>query len=241
MGQPDSSPTGMEAQMVALFVIALVAVLLTVDLVLAASGHGSLAKTLRDRQESKSAAAASRVGGFVLAPDRGYHPGHTWARYEGGVLARVGVDQFAAKLLGTPDRVELPPVGTQVRAGRPMAHITRHGRRTAVIAPVSGTVAATNRDLVDHPDELAKAPYDGGWMLELRNDQLRLDLRALLSGDLARRWMDDSVSVLHRMFSPGEAVPALADGGEPVDGISDMLDEPAWDRARARFLLSDPE
>jgi hypothetical protein len=43
------------------------------------------------------------------------------------------------------------------------------------------------------------------------------------------------------MFSPGEAVPAVADGGEPVDGISDLLDEPEWDRARARFLLSDPE
>jgi len=231
----------MEVEMVALFIVALVAVLLTVDLILASLGHGSLARTLRDRQEAKAAAESSRVGGFVLAPDRGYHPGHTWARYEGGSLARVGVDQFAAKLVGTPERIELPPVGTQVRAGRPMAHVTHHGRRTAVIAPVSGTVAATNRALVDRPEELTNAPYDQGWLLELRNDQLRLDLRALLSGDLARRWMDDSVAVLHRMFSPGEAVPALADGGEPVDGISDLLDDPAWDRARARFLLSDPE
>jgi glycine cleavage system H lipoate-binding protein len=229
----------MEAQMVALFFVTMVAALLIVDLALAARGHASLAQTLRNRQETK--AAASRVGGFVLAPDRAYHPGHTWARYEGGSLARVGVDEFASKLIGTPTHLELPPVGTAVRAGRPMAHITHEGRRTAVVAPISGVVVAANRALVDAPQDLSKAPYDEGWLLEVRGEQLRLDLRALLSGDLARRWMDESVSVLHRMFSPGEAVPAVADGGEPVDGISDLLDEPEWDRARARFLLSDPE
>jgi glycine cleavage system H lipoate-binding protein len=230
----------MEVEMVALFIVALVAVLLIADLVLAAGGHASLAQTLRQRQENKAVAAA-RVGGFVLAPDRAYHPGHTWARYEGGSLARVGVDEFASKLIGTPDRVELPAVGTPVRAGRPMAHVSHEGRRTAIVAPISGVVVATNRSLVERPQDLAAAPYDDGWLLEVRGEQLRLDLRALLSGDLARRWMDESVSVLHRMFSPGEAVPAVADGGEPVDGISDLLDDAEWDRARARFLLSDPE
>jgi glycine cleavage system H lipoate-binding protein len=224
--------------MVALFIVAMVAVLLVVDLVLAARGHASLSQTLRHRQESK---AAPRVGGFVLAPDRAYHPGHTWARYQGGSLARVGVDEFASKLIGTPSRLELPAVGTAIRAGRPMAHITHEGRRTAVVAPISGVVVAANRALAEAPQELSTAPYDEGWLLEVRGEQLRLDLRALLSGDLARRWMDESVSVLHRMFSPGQAVPAVADGGEPVDGISDLLDEPEWDRARARFLLSDPE
>ncbi|MBP7148323.1 MAG: glycine cleavage system protein H [Acidobacteria bacterium] len=225
--------------MVAIFVVGLVVLFLAVDLALAARGRKSIAQQLMEREEARG--EHQLVGGFQLATDRAYHPGHTWARYLGEGLARVGVDDFASRLIGTPDAVELPAVGAVVRAGRPLARVRRGARRTSVVAPISGVVTAVNRELLEKPARLGQSPYSEGWMVEVKGDSLRLDLRALLSGELARRWMDESVAVMHRLFSPPEALPAAADGGRAVDGISDQMDDPTWERARSRFLLTDPD
>lgn len=223
--------------MVALFVIGMVVALLTIDLILAARGKASLAQRLMSAQENPQ---AQIVGGFQVAPGRSYHPGHSWAALK-GESARVGLDEFASRLIGNPEAIELPAVGSQIRAGRPLAKLTRHGRRTSVVAPVSGTVVAVNREVVKDPGLLSREPYGEGWLVEIQGDGLRFEWRSLLSGELARRWMDDSAAVLHRFFTPGQALPAAADGGLAVDGISDQFDDETWNRVRSRLLLTDPE
>src|SRR5207302_1841386 len=40
------------------------------------------------------------VGGFQVPENLRYHPGHTWALNESPSLVRVGMDDFASKLLG---------------------------------------------------------------------------------------------------------------------------------------------
>ena len=46
-----------------------------------------------------------------------FHQGHSWAAPDDGDLMRVGVDDFAQKLLGAPAAIELPAVGTSLRQG----------------------------------------------------------------------------------------------------------------------------
>lgn len=223
--------------MVALFVIGMVVVLLTIDLILASRGKASLAQRLMASQENPKAQV---VAGFHVAPGLCYHPGHSWAALK-GEAARVGIDEFASRLIGTPEAVELPAVGTQVRAGRPLARLTRRGRRTSVVAPVSGTVVAVNREVAQNPALLGSEPYGAGWLVEVQGEGLRFEWRSLLSGELARRWMDDSAAALHRFFNPAQALPVAADGGLAVDGIADQFDDETWNRVSSRLLLTDPE
>ena len=61
--------------------------------------------------------AQAEVGGFELAEDFYYHDGHTWARTEHGGRIRVGLDDFAQKLIGNIAEVELPAIGQEVRQG----------------------------------------------------------------------------------------------------------------------------
>ncbi len=54
---------------------------------------------------SKAAGAAPRltpslVGGFSVPDNLRYHPGHTWALSESPNLVRIGIDDFASKLIG---------------------------------------------------------------------------------------------------------------------------------------------
>jgi glycine cleavage system H protein len=152
----------------------------------------------------------------------------------------VGLDDFAARLIGRADRIDAPPVGATVQAGHALLTLVRRGRRTAVVAPVSGAVAAVNRDALVNPGTVVEDPYGDGWLIDIRGADLPQEFRSLLTGEMARRLIDDAAGALHTYLSP-VPLQAAADGGQAVDGIADMLDEQTWDRARTRFLLTDPE
>lgn len=226
--------------MVALFVVLMIAAVLVVDLILHARHQPALADKLQARLDAGAARRLPKVAGFRIAPEAAYHPGHAWARHTGSGQARLGLDDFAARLLGKATRIEAPAVGTHVRAGHPMLTVEHKGRRTRIVAPVSGVVAAVNKDALADPGLLLEDPYEKGWLVEVRNAELSYDMRALLTGEMARRLVDEAAAALHTYFGPAEMVPAAADGGEPLAGIADMLDDETWDRVRSRFLLTDP-
>ena len=46
-----------------------------------------------------------------------FHQGHSWAKPEGDNVVRVGIDDFAQKLVGKIDAIKLPQVGSQVSQG----------------------------------------------------------------------------------------------------------------------------
>ena len=73
--------------------------------------------------------APGLVGGFNVPENLRYHPGHTWALSESPSLVRVGMDDFASKLIGKVDRMTLPQRGQWIRQGQKIATIFRDGRR----------------------------------------------------------------------------------------------------------------
>ena len=84
----------------------------------------------------------------VKAPQGYYlHPGHAWAKIETGAFVRVGVDDFALRMLGPLDRIEGPLMGKQVHQGRPGIVLHRGGKAARVLSPVSGVVTAVNTRL----------------------------------------------------------------------------------------------
>ena len=54
-----------------------------------------------------------RFAGFLAPTDVMFHPGHAWARLEGVDTVTVGMDDFAAKLLGSADSISLPKLGSE--------------------------------------------------------------------------------------------------------------------------------
>ena len=58
------------------------------------------------------------IDGFLVPEGLRYHPGHTWLVRERPHFARVGVDEFAAKLAGNIEKLELPKPGQWIRQGQ---------------------------------------------------------------------------------------------------------------------------
>ena len=96
--------------------------------------------------------------------DLRYTEQHEWARREGGRI-RVGITDFAQDALGDVVYVDVPEVGTEVKAGQPFGEVESTKSVSDVYAPVSGVVVERNGALGDSPDAVNRDPYGEGWMI----------------------------------------------------------------------------
>ena len=100
-----------------------------------------------------------------------YSQDHLWARPGGGDgLIRIGVTDFAQQSLGDVVAVTLPSPGDTIDAGEACGDIESVKSVSDLIAPVTGTVRASNDDLARTPELVNTEPYGRGWMFEVEAD-----------------------------------------------------------------------
>ena len=170
----------------------------------------------------------SEAAGFELAEDAYYHEGHTWARPEYGGRVRVGLDDFAQKLMGSLSKIEIPDVGREVTQGEVGFHVRCDNETAQVLSPVDGIVSHVNHRLLDHPELINESPYQEAWVFIVEPTKLRKNLKGLYYGEEARRFLNEEKDKLFAMAN--EELRIVADGGESVTDIFSELKEE--DRAR---------
>jgi glycine cleavage system H protein len=99
-----------------------------------------------------------------VPPDLKYTREHEWARQEGGRV-RVGITAFAQEQLGDVVFVELPKVGSRVRAHQTFGVVESVKAVSDLFAPMSGEVVEVNAELAQKPEIVNQDPYGRGWML----------------------------------------------------------------------------
>ena len=168
------------------------------------------------------------VGGFDLPANLAYHPGHAWALRESPKLVRVGLDDFAARLLGEIDGVELPARGRWLRQGEKGWMVDRRGHRFEVLSPIEGEVVEVNPKVVEDPSLLRKDPYGVGWLVAVSAPAADGNLKNLMRGRMAQHWMEESVATLHSRISGGTGI-HLQDGGQAIPDVLAHVSEERWD------------
>ena len=182
---------------------------------------------------------ADQLAGFFQVPaNLFFHPGHTWVRLEGGDTVTIGISDFAQRLVGSLGRVQLPAIGTSLAQGEPALTLDADGASVPVLAPVDGTVVAVNDKLATSSDLVKESPYADGWLLKVKSTRLAGNLKGLLSGSLARRWMDTVCESLGAEMAPMELGKVYLDGGHLVDGLARSLSPDGWDQVARRFFLT---
>ena len=99
--------------------------------------------------------------------DLRYTRQHEWIRVEGD-LGTCGVSDFAQDSLGDVVHVELPAVGTVLKAGDRAAEVESVKAVSDVYAPASGTVEEVNAGLDGAEDAVNRDPYGEGWLFRIR-------------------------------------------------------------------------
>jgi glycine cleavage system H lipoate-binding protein len=179
-----------------------------------------------------------RVEGYALPQALFYHRGHTWVSPHDSETAVVGIDEFLSKLMGTATLVNNPREGQYIRQGEKGWTVCRGGKYLDIVSPLEGEVVAVNRRLAENPEMLSKDPYGEGWLMMIKPKSFSRDLRDLLHGSAAGRWMEESAAELRAFFSSKLGL-VFQDGGLPLDGLADHLEPEDWNRLVARIFGSE--
>jgi len=175
------------------------------------------------------------VRGFHLKSDYYYHPKHLWVAPRDGEegAARIGIDDFSARLIGRVDRASVPTVGAAVKENS-VCFLLHSGQRTVrMVSPANGVIEAVNPKVAADPSILNDDPYSEGWIFSMR---LKGDaVKGLYHENVARKWFESEVERLQRVFSSDLGMMAT-DGGEALTDISSRLNDAQWGKIVGQFL-----
>lgn len=181
----------------------------------------------------------AEVFGFQVPLDTYYvHRGHTWAKIEANGHVRVGIDDFAQKVFGPPDAIELPERGDVYFQNHICLALIRGGRRAKFMAPVDGLIEDINPQVKQEPRLINHDPYGAGWLFCMRSINLKYNIPNLHYGEATAAWIDAEANRLLQMLASDVGV-TLPDGGVIIDDVYGHFPALAWRRLVQEFLLQD--
>ncbi len=99
---------------------------------------------------------------------------------------RVGITDYAQDALGDVVFVQLPERGVTVKAGESFSEVESTKSVSDIYAPLDGSVADVNNDLVDAPQRINEDPYDAGWICVIEMTD-RAEYDALMDAESYRQ------------------------------------------------------
>ena len=193
---------------------------------------GTILVVFLDVALSRRKAAGAKAGhgelpGFIVLPDRFYAPNHTWSRIAEGGSVEVGLDDFAARLLGRIDNIEVPRPGTKVEKGRTLIAIRREGHIAKISSPIEGVVNETNVALTARPALISEKP-GMTWFVRIRPENLKGDLGDLRFGNEAVAWTRNEAGRLAGFLK--------SKGAAPAPGVVERFDAGVFESFAREFL-----
>jgi glycine cleavage system H protein len=223
-----------------LFVISFV-LLLAVGYFVDKKSHAITAKPSREGTPDFVRTIALPKGIFLSA-------GHAWAEVMLNGRARVGVDDFVRKLVGTIDSVQVLPVNSAVTKGQPLCTLRQADRTLTIRAPLSGTIVDVNPLAVDSHSSLNSDSYAGGWLAVVEPTDLASEIKLMRVAEDASRWLKGELRrfrdfILNHTESYGSgediaiAGQTLLDGGAPLAGLLRNVRPDTWKIFEQKFLI----
>lgn len=184
---------------------------------------------------SNTGKGVESVRGFLLKTGYYFHPKHLWVAIspDDENEARVGIDDFSARLIGRIQRLSAPAANMPVKENS-VCFLLHSGERTVrMVAPANGTVKAVNPRVAADPSIINSDPYNEGWIFSMR---LKGDaVNGLYHENVARKWLECDVERLQKVFASDLGMTST-DGGEALADISGRLTEAQWGKIVSQFL-----
>lgn len=110
-----------------------------------------------------------------IPADLKYTKDHEWVKIEGDI-ATVGITDFAQSELGDIVYVEVETLDETLDAEEVFGTVEAVKTVSDLFLPLSGEIIAFNEELEDAPELVNTDPYNDGWMIQIKcNDMSQVD------------------------------------------------------------------
>jgi CheY-like chemotaxis protein len=144
--------------------------------------------------------------------------GHCWARMEEDGTVKVGLDDFAQKVIGTIDAIESPNLGMVIKKGQNLFSVKQGYRSIPFKSPISGRVARVNSSLKMVNEAPNVNSYERAWVCAIDAENLDTELPELKIGKSAVSFYQEELDHVRRFLR--------APGGDGQDSASSYADHP---------------
>ncbi|MFA5912575.1 MAG: response regulator [Burkholderiales bacterium] len=164
---------------------------------------------------------------------------HTWVNVELNGTARIGIDDFARKIISKIDSVELPQLNKVVKKGEPLFAIKHNSRSIDIASPISGKVTVVNTEHIEHPELIGLIPFDLSWMCCIEPSNLAAELHSLKIGVDSINWYKEEIDKYTDIVRAAEKNnPQMAASGKGDETAARReIDEPILEDFAKAFLL----
>jgi glycine cleavage system H protein len=128
-----------------------------------------------------------KVDNFEVAEELYYSTDYMWVKIEDD-QARIGITDYAQKMMKDINSVELPSAGETLKVGDPFGMVESMKAVRDLTAPLSGTIDEVNEEAISNPALLNDDPYGEGWLLVVSPINLKKELKELMDFDKAVEW-----------------------------------------------------
>lgn len=227
--------------MAALFMVFLLLSFLGVDILLRKFQPAKQTASLMTKAKI-SAPLPQGIDKIALPDGLFFHHGHTWAKIDVSGKVFIGIDEFLQKIIGKIDEISIPKVGEIIAQDEKFLSLKQGERKATLLAPFDGVVEEVNSTaLKDIKKQRAQNGID--WLVAIKPTNLMENLKDLVIADGAKIWLKREIarfkSFLAEQFLEDKNLgKVMADGGAPVDGIMQQMDDLSWIKFEEEFLHS---
>lgn len=173
-------------------------------------------------------------GGVFISPN------HCWVSMEQDGSAKVGIDDFAKKLIGKIDDIELPNLGMNVKTGQPLFTVKQGNRSVIFISPVSGQVSSVNLLLKEDLESLDVTPYERNWFCVIDAENMDSEIPNLKIGKAAVAFFQEDIESFRSQVSKILKQKNVEYPEKHTDdlyiGVLESLDDIEWDKVTDQFF-----
>ncbi len=167
----------------------------------------------------------TEIFGLNIPLDRMYHRGHTWVKQDDDGNYLVGIDDFGKRLIGKPEKIEFPEVGSTLHTNGTAWKIKRGKADARILSPINGEVIETG-----DPEK--------GWFLKIKPEANNGNTDHLLkNGKEIKAWFMKELERLQFALSTDGVGASLADGGVLIDDLPKSNPDADWDGVYGEIFL----
>jgi len=164
--------------------------------------------------------------------------GHCWCSINEEGIAKIGIDDFAKKMIGKIDAIEFPNIGMDVKKGDVLFTVKQKDNTISFKSPLSGRVKLLNNFLNNDLAALNYTSYGDNWVCGIDTEVLDNELSLLKVGKSAVGFFQSEIEELQKLKKKSTKNAKDIYSGNLHVGEMENFDPIKWNKYKEHFFES---